>query len=610
MAHLKHSGERAAATDVRWLRRGAEIAALANEWSGRGDLVAYVGPGAGGPAPACYAPHLSEIEVNVDVAFAPGIDPDLVGDLRERANQYTWAKGIGAIKHEAFHAKHSHWSMLDANAALKSDEYGALLLLEEGRIEARGVAADPSSRVFLRACAMEIVLADAREAFASLTNIRAAAQIVGLLHARVLIGIIDESEVDAIMEKVEDILGLDLVDALLDLITKAQAHTNDYNIEALYPVAQEWARLVSEASEEAGEPQQGQPGEGGEGAPDGSGEASEGGEGGLSEIMQDILEAMEEAAESVAINNNDDLADQEETEAWKQVVEARASSAREQKDNAHTAAKVFGRPKEGGTKSASRLYQRRAPRPNERIAAVTVAQQLERAKYRERDITEVRDIVPPGRLRTRAMVQAAAQKAQGRMVQAEAWKRKVRKNTDEPTLTIGVMVDISGSMGSAMEPMATTAYVMSEAGRRVQARSAMVYYGNTVFPTLKPGEHLSEVQVYTAPDGTEKFDEAFRALDGSLNLLHGTGARLLVICSDGAYTYEETEAARRWMKRCETEGVAVLWLPFDHGRHADEILKGIGTANVVRGELDPAAAAMQIGKAAANAMTKIGQRVG
>jgi len=607
MAHLKHTGERAAATDIRWLKRGAEIAALANEWSGRGDLVAYVGPGAGGPAPACYAPHLAEIEVNVDVAFAPGIDPDVVGDLRDRDNQYAWAKGIGAIKHEALHAKCSHWSMPNAQAALKADEYAALVLLEEGRIEARGVLANPSDRVFLRACAMDIVLADARVAFGSMTDIRAAAQLVALLHARVIVGILDESEVYEIMDKVEDILGSDLVDSLLALVRTAQAHSNDYNIDALYPVAQEWARLVREASQEAGEPQ---PNEDGEGIPGGSGESSEDGSGCMSDFMQDILEAMEDAAETVAINNNDDLADQEEGEAWKKVVEARAKSAREQKDNAHTAAKVFDRPKEGGSKSASFLCERRAPRPNERIAAVTVAQQLERAKYRERDITEVRDILPPGRLRTRAMVQAAAQKAQGRMVQAEAWKRKVRKHTDEPTLTIGVMVDISGSMGMAMEPMATTAYVMSEAGRRVQARSAMVYYGNTVFPTLKPGEHLSEVQVYTAPDGTEKFDEAFRALDGALNLLHGTGARLLVVCSDGAYTHEERTAAHHWVKRCEAEGVAVLWLPFGDGRDADYILKGTSTASIVRGTMNPAAAALEIGKAAAAALTKVGQRVG
>ena len=192
-------------------------------------------------------------------------------------------------------------------------------------------------------------------------------------------------------------------------------------------------------------------------------------------------------------------------------------------------------------------------------------------------------------------------------MQAEAWRRKARKHTDEPTLTIGVMVDISGSMGSAMEPMGTTAWVMSEAGRRVQARTAMVYYGAGVFPTLKPGEHLKDVHIYTAPDSTEKFDEAFCAMDGSLNLLYGTGARLLVIVSDGCYTGVEAARARHWMKRCAEEGVAVLWLPFDDGRGVDGIVRK-GDAQIVRGHLDPAAAATQIGKAAAEALSQIGRR--
>lgn len=603
MAHLKHTAERASATDPRWLRRGAEIAQLANEWSGRDDLVAYVGPGAGGPAPACYAPALAEIEVNVDVAFAPGIDPDRVGDLRERSNQYAWAKGIGAIKHESFHAKHSHWDMRAAFDALAKDEYDALVLMEEGRIEARGLAADPKARVFLRACALDIVLADTREQLAASGNVRGAAMVVGLVHARVIGGVLDEDEVRPIMDNVESILGAELVDALSDLLRTAQAHANDHNLEDIYPAAREWARLVREAAEEAGE-------ESGKGEPGGGEPGSEGepGEGGGSAILREIIEAMEEAAGVVAINNNDDLADQEESEEWAEEVEERAKRARERHDNSRVSSKVFARPKEGGGASGSRLYERRPATGSERAAAVTVARSLERAKYRERDLTEIRSVVPPGRLHTRGLVQAAAQRAQGRMVQAEVWQRKVRKHTDEPTLTIGVMVDISGSMGSAMEPMGTTAWVMSEAGRRVQARTAMVYYGSSVFPTLKPGEHLSEVHIYTAPDGTEKFDEAFRALDGSLGLLHGTGARMLVVVSDGCYTSVELAAAKRWMRRCQEQGVGVLWLPFDHGAYAQEILKGITTASMVPGLLDPAAAAVEIGKAAATAMEKVGQR--
>jgi hypothetical protein len=130
-------------------------------------------------------------------------------------------------------------------------------------------------------------------------------------------------------------------------------------------------------------------------------------------------------------------------------------------------------------------------------------------------------------------------------------------------------------MSSAMHPMASTAWIMSEAVRRVQGRCAMVYYGSDVFPTLKAGQRLKEVSVYSAPDGTEQFDRAFRSLDGSLNLLNGTGARLLVVVSDGHYTPEETEMAKRWLKACTRNGVAVLWLPIgDSGATGRGTLQG------------------------------------
>jgi Mg-chelatase subunit ChlD len=77
-----------------------------------------------------------------------------------------------------------------------------------------------------------------------------------------------------------------------------------------------------------------------------------------------------------------------------------------------------------------------------------VATNLEKAKYRDRDVTEaVRSEPPGGRLRARAMVQGAAMRERGIMQQPEPWERKVRKQTDEPTLNVGVLVDISGSMG-------------------------------------------------------------------------------------------------------------------------------------------------------------------
>ena len=129
----------------------------------------------------------------------------------------------------------------------------------------------------------------------------------------------------------------------------------------------------------------------------------------------------------------------------------------------------------------------------------------------------------------------------------------------------------------------------------------MVYYGNDVFPTLKPGQSLPEIQVYSAKDGTEKFDKAFKALDGAMNFLHGDGARLLVIVSDGHYTSEETTAATKWIERCHKAGVGVLWLTYDDVYAAQRWVKKNG--EVVHVGKDSVDAAQKIGMAAVKVLS-------
>ena len=589
MAHIKTSSERAEATAPEWLPLGRQIGELANKWSGRYDLVGYVGENAGHGAPACYNPALAEIEVDVVRAFGKGIKPEMIGDLSERATQYEFPKAIGALYHEAFHACYSEWSMPEANAVLLKDEYDALVLLEETRIEAQGLLANPRCAPFLKASAMELVVADSAETFASMPDTAKAGMLVGLIHSRVEGGILDADDVTEVLDLVESFLGVKLIAQLLEIAGKFREHTDHANATPLYDLARQWAKLLRDKAEENGE------------SPEG-GEGEEQGE--LSEFGEALRDALEEGAENVSVASRGDLDDQEQKEDWQEQVEQKASKAKENQINHDTAKKVCSRASGGTGRSSTSLRERRLPNPKERQASVTIAKWLEKAKYRDRDVTEIASETPPGRLRTRAIVQGKALEARGVHQPVQPWRKKVRKMTEDPTLTVGVMVDISGSMNSAMEPMATTAWVMSEAVRRVQGKTAMVYYGNEVFPVLKPGQHLDQVNVWEATDGTEQFDEAFRALDGSLNLLNGTGARLLVVTSDGAYRTEQERKSVHWVKRCVEAGVAVLWLPFDHGGYARHVERA--GARVLSGVLDPAGSALEIGKEASRVLTSAG----
>jgi hypothetical protein len=593
---MSHFGTavRVTGSDLEWLKTGSQIGELVNTWANRDDLVAYVGERAGeqAGAPAAFNPASAEIDVNTKVAFGHAT-AEHVGDMRERDQQFEFPKATGAIFHEACHARFSTWSLPDAQRRLTPQQFQAMVVLEESRIESLGAKTIPDNKAFLRSCAMEIVLGDmSEESVKETSTTRQASQAMALAYARVDAGILESSDIDPLRPVIDAIVKETTREALRDIWREFQSCRPEHDLERMYELAIEWDRLVEEQAEENGDSQ---------------GQQNEM----MEALGQALADALAEAAEEAGFGASDELSDQQTQEEYEAKVEQTNSKSQERRDHQKEAGKVFGKGTgPGEAKTNSRLYESRKPTAEERVSAVKIGQALEKAKYRDRVRIEASSATPPGRLRTRALVQANAYRARGVFVETEPWNRIQRKHTDDPNLTIGVMVDISGSMASAMNPMASAAWVLSEATRRVQGKVSMVYYGSDVFPTLKAGQHLENVNVYTAPDGTEKFDQAFKALDGSLDLLNGSGARLLVIVSDGEYTVEERSATRKWLNRCSKAGVGVLWLAAGHyGTTAEGRYGAQNDAQFVRLGDSVTDAVNEIGKSATKALTVAGERI-
>lgn len=570
-------------TPREWLGVGQSVSDLANQWAERGDILAYVGEGAGHGAPACFYHPTAELELDVEKAFGP-LDPETIGPLTDRRVRYEHPRAVGLIAHEAFHARFTLYDKVRASSELTPKEFEALGLLEESRIEAQGITYEPKTRNFLRVAVRDLILP---ETIYSLSSVDGLASLVALIAGRVQAGILEKREVSLLLDIAQEALGEKLYSDLLSVVRRAQGHIYHRDHRDLCDLAREWESLLKEKRGDAGE---------GEGP---------------TELSEALAPALEEALAEIEVQAMADLMDQSMSEDQTEASEQRAKESKEHRQNESVSEDVFskGTTDMEHTGTNSRLIEMRAPSGEERVAAVTIARELEKAKYHDRVELEMSHEAPPGRLKTRAMVQAQALKSKGVRSKVEPWRRTTRKHAIDPSLTVGVMVDISGSMHSAMEPMATTAWVMSEATRRVQGRTAMVYFGQDVFPTLKPGEHLQDVRVYSAADGTERFDKAFRALDGALNLLGGQGARLLVVASDANYCHEEILRARHWVTRCAEEGVAVLWLPYDQGSSVRYTLEGAGSSSVmiVPGTLKPEQTALEIGRAASLALTRAGQ---
>jgi hypothetical protein len=614
MTHYSTDIDIKSTTPSEWLRIGANIGALVNEWSFRSDLVVKLGTETVSGAPAAFNPKSAEIEVNTDAAFGKLVSPEEVGNLTKRSAQLEHPVASGAIFHEACHARFSRWSLEQAQKDLDKREFGALVILEEGRIEAWGAKLDTENKVFLHASAMKIVLSDLDTYLEKLDTTEGAARLAALTLARVDAGVLNSFDVEKVEEVLETVLTKEVLDKLRSVWIRFQAHEKHSDPSELYDLAKEWVKIISERRDETGEsandgaegfsfePEQGEGGEGGEGGKE------------LSDTAKKIIEALQDAIENTEVSSQGDVIEAQIDQEAKDEVEAKNNSAEERAKNKKIANEVFSKSGAGTSdsdeKTNSRLIERRKPTGEERASAVKVSRLLQKAKYRDRTVLEINSAIPGGRLRTRAAVQGAALKSKGIQSQVEPWRRTKRKHTDTPELKVGVMVDISGSMGQAMNPMATTAWVLSEAVRRIQGKVGMVYFGNDVFATLKPGQHLSDVQVYTAPDNTEKFGKAFSALDGEFNLTGGSGARLLVIVSDGHYHPDEKDNARNAIKRATANGVGVLWIQVAGGFNGSpERLTADTTAKVIT--IDPngsaGAVATLIGSTAASVLTAAGK---
>jgi hypothetical protein len=227
-------------------------------------------------------------------------------------------------------------------------------------------------------------------------------------------------------------------------------------------------------------------------------------------------------------------------------------------DAGEFAKKVFG----GSRKSKSRNWKELAPTPQNRQAVVKMARVLETLTMPAITKTKLGSALPPGRFRSRDAIRASADRAAGRMTEAKPWTTTKRRHSHVRPVIVGIATDTSGSMGWAENAVAEYAYIMSNAGHRIGARTAAVTFGDQAEAVSWPGQIASKIRVRAADGGKEAFDDGIAALDGVLNLTRkNDAAKLLLIVSDGHLVRSgETDKARQWMDKCDEAGVAVVWL--------------------------------------------------
>lgn len=605
MAHIRYESGVAsiAHSDAGWYDVAAQVGKHANTAARRSDITAVVSKTCGHGAPACFIPSLAELHLNTSIL--PFGRPERV-DLSDRLWRLEHAPAVGALFHEAAHAKHTRWDM-DAFTDLGASKrmIDVIVTLEEPRIERNAVLAERDALPFIRSCAMDIVAKDFKVA----DTPYGASVAAGLLLARVDAGVLTKAEVAPIRTAVLDVLDADVLDVLEPLWQRfLRLYDTDY--AGMVSVAREWLEALgmdpdAPEGEGEGEDDGADLGAGalfGEGDGDGEGDGEGEGRGceGEGSSKPSMSERIAARGRKIASKVDESIAESRgEERAERRRAERKADAERAAESKAPHG-KAFGG--HGyGSGGGAHLSGTRKPTDDERRAARRLSRQLEDLHFHDRVVHKRTTAVPPGRLRGRAAVAQAAAISDGRNYDGDLWKGKVRRVVDATPLSVGLLVDISGSMGAAMGPLASTQWVLSTAGAHIDAKVSTVHFGEKVHGVLRSGTKEKDVRLFTARDGHEAFRDAALALDRELGLLDGRGARLLVVLSDGEFvSAPHREYAEKFIPLAIRKGVAVMFLDFTG---YCSTTYGATKVNVMG--LSPTEVAALVGKAAADEMRRV-----
>jgi hypothetical protein len=547
--------------EAEWLRVSAELAGRFAQIAGREDVIVTALPATRSGAPGAFYPTLGVMEIQQGLfgADPATLHPATLGD--EDGYPTAW----GVLTHEAAHGAHSLWQ-----APTGTDPYTAESadLLEESRAEHRHLARRPTDRAWLRAATTRLILGEfARD---EPGDRHSAARAAGLLLARRDGGILDGDETDAVQQVAEKVLGEDTLTELQRIWTQAH-HTGDQDAETMLALGEQWNQAVGNAA-----------------GVDVSAEE-------LAEAVGAVIRRVRENDEALAVLGA------QITAASQARAAAKAGAAAAAQRSATQAKAVFAPApnQRGGRNQWSPITGTRPPTGQERAAAGRLARALRAAAYRERIETVTTSPAPPGRLNMRGALARDAQRAAGATPTAEPWVATARRHAPTPPLRVGIAVDVSGSMEEATGPIASAAWILAKAAASTDpdSRTATVAYDARLTAITAPGRTPAHVTDFTAVYGGHDLAGAIDALDGGLQLTRPGAGRLLVIASDGAYRADEATAAAERITRLTTAGCAVLWLAFAPD---PRVLPG-ATLLILT---DPATAAEQIGKAAAQAIAR------
>lgn len=528
----------AAAAGPGWHALSEWFSDLAETKAGRSDVTVVCAPNAPGGPPGWWQPSTGRIALDGDLL--PVAPEDL--DTADQDHFAGLAALHGVFAHECGHATHTSGTPADWPRELA----GTMALLEEIRMEAQVVRNRPADARWLRAASTHILLDAEALAAAADSPLAAAASTATLIEGRVVSGSLREEDVAELSAILDENIPADVREGLRELWEDV-VRVADGDTVALGACAKRYRELVPDEED----------GQGG------------GGSG-------DVGAALAAAIAALAQEASADAQEELQGSAEGQVIVVGIEEVKDEadlNDALAAAASPDGDPGDGAAGAASGNGIRLGERPasaEERRARNELVKLLRRARFRERTVVRRASALPPGRLRPRAALVASAERAQGRMQTALPWRQTHRRQVEQPRLRAGILIDTSGSMSGAVAALASAGWVLTNAVADVEGTAMMAAFGDDVAVICDPGKPPKLVKQFEANGGTENISKALTLCDDGLQLLNGTGPRLIVVVSDGHWTPTESRLSTDWFMRLRRAGVAVIQvgigsMPRDHG---------------------------------------------
>ncbi len=517
-----------------------------------------------------HAGAVGAIEVNGPALLPKGVLPKHLNPRMAR-DRIRMPKLMGAVLHEVGHAKFSDCHFTNGMAkeckVSPSEFLDWVNVLEDVRMEFRLISENPTTRRWLRSMAGKL-LDEALEGVEDLATIKAlgspskskpavvmAARTAILTVGRSVAGILDEDETEGIYKHIKEFVGQEAMDELIDII-KDLLDVPDGAASEMTNLVQrvlDWIRDSSSAFPEGElDLRNASKGLGSDEEAKGSSDSSGGGEGSptdpsssseaeakskeiigkIVKLVQDAAEKVEEAAqqEIVEAESGDDGSRQKEIENALNEMAKREDMAAFGKGSFDSAARVFPKTKTGVT----------LPERPPSVSEVAIANQLttvfRNARLRDRSVVNFMGETPPGRLSVGRAIAYDAAESRGIPGDPNIWQQSRRRHVESPILTVGLAVDVSGSMSPVCVPSAVTSWALGRAVTRSGGRFASVLFGENVYPVVRPGQVINGVPIFVPGEAVEQADSAIKTLNGALNLTSSSkGARMLFIVTDANF---------------------------------------------------------------------------